>query len=72
MTQTEKQLFFNLCTFVSPDKDIIGGLINKGAATPELLGHLFANRMAGVAYGVLEKTELLPSGNGRQTLTVLP
>ena len=59
MTQTEKQLFFNLCSFISPDKDKIVALINKGAATPELLGQLFANRMAGVAYGVLEKTELL-------------
>lgn len=59
MTQTEKQLFFNLCSFISPNKDKIGGLINKGAASPELLGQLFANRMAGVAYGVLEKTEFL-------------
>ena len=61
MTQTEKQLFFNLCSFVSPDKGKIGALVNKGAASPELLGHLFANRMSGVAYGVLEKTELLSS-----------
>ena len=59
MTQKEKQLFLKLCSFVSPDKDKIGKLIEKGAATPELLGHLFANRMAGVAYGVLERTELL-------------
>ena len=59
MTQTEKQLFFNLCSFISPDKDKIGALINKGSASPELLGQLFANRMAGVAYGVLEKAELL-------------
>lgn len=61
MTQIEKQLFFNLCSFVSPDKNALGALINKGAATPEVLGQLFANRMAGVAYGVLEKTELLSS-----------
>ena len=61
MTQKEKQLFLNLCSFVSPDKDKIRELIEKGAATPELLGYLFANRMAGVAYGVLEKTELLSS-----------
>lgn len=61
MTQKEKQLFLNLCSFVSPNNDKIGGLIEKGAATPELLGYLFANRMAGVAYGVLEKTELLSS-----------
>lgn len=65
MKKTEKQLFLNLCSFVSPDKDKIQGLIEKGAATPELLGHLFANRMAGIAYGVLEKTELL-SGVDRE------
>lgn len=59
MTQKEKQLFLKLCSFVYPDKDKIGELIEKGAATPELLGYLFENRMAGVAYGVLEKTELL-------------
>ena len=59
MTTKEKELFLNLCAFLSPDKEKIGDLIDKGAATPELLGHLFANRMAGVAYGVLEKTELL-------------
>ncbi len=61
MNQKEKQLFLNLCSFLDPDKDKIGGLIEQGAATPELLGYLFANRMAGVAYGVLEKTELLSS-----------
>ena len=59
MTQTEKQLFLNLCSFISPCKDKIVSLIDKGATTPELLGQIFANRMAGVAYGVLEKTELL-------------
>ena len=59
MTTKEKELFLNLCAFLSPDKEKIGDLIDKGAATSELLGYLFANRMAGVAYGVLEKTELL-------------
>ena len=61
MTQAEKQLFLSLCTFASPDKDRIERLINKGAASPDLLGHLFANRMAGVAYGVLKKAKLLSS-----------
>ncbi len=59
MNKNEKELFLNLCSFLDPDKDKIKSLIEKGAATPELLGHLFANRMAGVAYGVLERTELL-------------
>lgn len=59
MNQKEKNLFLNLCAFMSPDKEKIGKLIAKGAATPELLGYLFSNRMAGIAYGVLERTELL-------------
>ena len=59
MTKNEKELFLNLCSFVSPDKNKIRKLIEHGAATPELLGHLCANRMAGVAYGVLKETELL-------------
>ena len=59
MTKKEKELFLNICSFVSPNKDKIKELIKNGAATPELLGYLFANRMAGVAYGVLESTELL-------------
>ena len=65
MTKYEKHLFLKLCSFVSPDKEVIEKLIEKGAATPEVLGYLFANRMAGVAYGVLEKTELL-SGVDRE------
>ena len=59
MTQKEKQLFLNLCSFLSPDKDKIGGLIEQGAATPGVLGYLFDNRMAGVAYCVLERTNSL-------------
>ena len=59
MNQNEKQLFFELCSFVSPNRAKIKRLLEKGAATPELLGNLFANRMAGIAYGVLEKDELL-------------
>ena len=59
MNQKEKELFLALCSFMEPDQIKIERLIDKGAATPELLGYLFANRMAGVAYGVLEKTSLL-------------
>ena len=59
MTQKEKQLFLELCSFISPNRDKIHDLIEDGAATPELLGNLFSNRMAGVAYGVLKKTDLL-------------
>ena len=59
MKEKEKKLFLELCAFLSPNKEKINKLIEKGGATPELLGHLFANRMAGVAYRVLENTELL-------------
>lgn len=59
MNKQEKDLFFKLCSFLSPDRDIIKKLIEKGAATPELLGHLFANRVAGIAYDVLKKTDSL-------------
>lgn len=59
MNQKEKELFLALCSFMEPDQTKIERLIDGGAATPELLGHLFANRMAGVAYGVLENKSLL-------------
>lgn len=59
MTKKEKQLFLELCSFLSPNRDKIKMLIEKGGATPELLGHLCTNRMAGVAYGTLKETELL-------------
>lgn len=59
MQKKEKQLFLKLCSFLSSDREKIKKLIEQDAATPELLGYLFANRMAGVAYGELEKAELL-------------
>lgn len=59
MNRKEKELFLALCSFKNPDKNKVEHLLTSGAATPEVLGHLFANRMAGVAYTVLSKTELL-------------
>ena len=59
MNKKEKELFLRLCSFCAPDKETIKKSIDDGAATPELLGYLHANRMAGVAHGVLEKLELL-------------
>jgi len=59
MRKNEKQLFFELCKFQNPDIKKIEELIAKGAATPEVLGHLFYNRMEGIAYGVLLKNKLL-------------
>lgn len=63
MNQKEKMLFLNLCAFMSPNRERIERLITEGAATPELLGYLFANRMAGIAYGSLEKTSTLDNVN---------
>jgi len=63
MKKIEKELFFELCKFKSPDRFKIQALINVGAATPTVLGHIFFNRMAGVAYGTLEKADLLGSVN---------
>ncbi len=59
MNKKEKELFLELCSFQEPNEKRIRVLLEEGAATPELLGHLFFNRVAGIAYGVLEQTELL-------------
>lgn len=59
MTQKEKEFFLSLCEFCAPDKEGIESCLDAGAATPEVLGMLFANRMAGIAYHVLEKCGLL-------------
>ena len=59
MNQKEKELFLELCAFRSPNAKKIEGLLKSNAATAEVLGMLFANRMAGVAYHVLKETSLL-------------
>ena len=55
MDKKEKELFKSLCSFKS--KSFNEELID--AATPEVLGHLFFNRMPAVAYGTLKKHGLL-------------
>lgn len=50
MELKERQLFKNLCSFKSKDFDK-NLLLN---ASPEVLGHLFFNRMQGVAFGTLK------------------
>lgn len=59
MNQKERELFRSLCSFRSEESD--SGLTE--AATPEVLGQLFFNRMAGVAYGTLENRGLTGSVN---------
>ncbi len=59
MNQKEKELFLELCAFRTPNAKKIERLLKSDAATSDVLGMLFANRMAGVAYHVLKETALL-------------
>lgn len=59
MNQNEKQLFRALCNFKSEDFD--AALLK--AATPDVLGHLFFNRMQAIAYGTLVNANLLGKVN---------
>ena len=58
MNQKEKELFLELCKLSAPNEKKIEKLLKDGCASYEVLGMLFANRMAGVAYHVLNKTKL--------------
>ena len=55
MKKKEKELFKSLCSFKRTEFDV--ELLC--AATPEVLGHIFFNRMQGVVYGNLKKHNLL-------------
>lgn len=55
MKKEEKRLFRQLCTFRAHHFD--ESLLHY--ATPEVLGHLFFNRMQGIAYGVLKNNGCL-------------
>lgn len=59
MKQKEKELFKNLCSFKEDifDEDLLD------VASPEVLGHLFFNRMHAVAFGTLKKHGLLGKVN---------
>lgn len=59
MLQKEKELFLQLCRFKNPDVDRIKYLIESKSATSDVLGMLFDNRVAAMAYGILQKNELL-------------
>ena len=59
MRKHEKELFFLLCDHNNPDGKKIKKMLKAGNATPSLLGMLFENRMAAVAYGVLIDTGLI-------------
>ena len=59
MKETEKQLFRALCKF--KDEFIDTSLIDF--ATPAVLGHIFFNRMQGIAYDTLKRNGLLGKVN---------
>lgn len=59
MKNKEQKLFKMLCKF--NDDSFNRELLQE--ATPNVLGHLFFNRMQGIAYGMLEKNDCLGSVN---------
>ena len=59
MNKKEKELFKNLCSF----REKMSDELLLGYATPEVLGHLFFNRMSAVAYGKLYYNGLLGKVN---------
>ena len=63
MNSKEKRLVLELCKFKKDDKSELTSLINEGYATSSVLGEVFFNRMAGVAYGVLKEAKLLGKVN---------
>ncbi|MDY5627627.1 MAG: nucleotidyltransferase family protein [Clostridia bacterium] len=63
MNEKEKRLTLELCKFQDKDKSALISLIKEGHATPSVLGELFFNRTAGIAYGVLKDAELIGAVN---------
>lgn len=59
MNKNEKTLFLQLCNLHGFSPGIIKKLLQKGASTPAVLGFLFDNRMAAIAYRVLRDSRLL-------------
>ncbi len=59
MKQPEKELFFELCSFKTENQRSLHRHLDKIPDLDLVLGKLYTNRMAGVAYGVLAKNELL-------------
>lgn len=59
MNKNEKTLFLQLCNFHGFSPEIIKNLLQKGASTSTVLGLLFENRTAAIAYRVLRDSRLL-------------
>ena len=62
MNKKEKKLILELARPLCSNKETLCELLPK-AATPNVLGHLFFNRMAGCAYHSLKEKELLGTLN---------
>ena len=58
MKKQEKELLFELTRFQDATPEKLRKLLTEGA-TPETLGYLFYNRVAGIAYDTLRKNGLL-------------
>lgn len=59
MKQQEKELFFLLCDSEMKHPQRLKQLLKEQYATPDMLGALFYNRMAGIAYYVLSQQNAL-------------
>ena len=59
MKKEEKALFFDLCKFQDVNPEELKRRLRAGCATSAVLGALFWNRTAGVAYGVLAENQAL-------------
>lgn len=62
MNPKEQELFLRLCHFLSPSKEQIE-LLLPDSATPHVLGQLFFNRTAAIAYDTLKQMDLLNKVN---------
>lgn len=63
MNQNERKLFLQLCSPKSASYEELDRLIADGAATANVLGLLFENRMAAVAFDILSQFDLLGKTN---------
>lgn len=63
MRAEEKELFFQLSRFRHTDPEKLHKCLEAGADTPAVLGELFFNRMASIAYDVLMQNNLVYQTN---------
>lgn len=62
MNKSEQKFFFELVKYTSNNSDILEKYV-RDAATPEVLGQLYYNRVQGIAYERLKKANLLQYTN---------